>query len=291
VDDWESLNAAGVKHYASREFSLAYESFRKAVDADGSQAIAYYNLGMTSRTLGREEEALSLLETYDRLCRESCPYFPDHKRGGLEAYPCAALSLADFDGMLRLGFRRTGDTVSRNVCPDCSECVQVRVPLADFRPSRGQRRVLAKNRDMSVRTSEFPVPDESRAALMAKYMTVRHGWPRQDFGSELVSYYSGWRRSFELSYWLGERLAMVAILDSGERDLYASACFFDPDLSRRSPGIFNLLQAFAWGAERGYRFLYMGERIEGKSNMRYKSAFLPCQALEDGAWTGKGTPS
>lgn len=291
MEEWEALNALGVQFYSSRDFESALEAFAKAAEARPNHPIVFYNLGMTSRALGKEEEALALLEAYEEICRKSCPYFPDHERAGLEALPCALTRFEEFDGMLAQGFRRTGDTISRNVCPKCGECVQIRFPLGALEPSRNQRRVLRKNREARVEVIQPPCPDPEKAELMRRYMMGRHGWRDQDFAAELEGYYSGWKKSFEFVYRYGDRVGMVGIVDAGENDLYTSACFFDPALSSWSPGVFNLLTAMDWGARAGFRFLYTGEYIESKSNMRYKRFFKPHQILApDGAWRDPDAP-
>jgi leucyl-tRNA---protein transferase len=285
MEEWEALNALGVQFYSSRDFESALEAFAKAAEARPNHPIVFYNMGMTSRALGKEEEALTLLEAYEEICRKTCPYFPDHERAGLEAIPCALVPFEDFDGMLARGFRRTGDTVSRNVCPACGECVQIRFPLGGLEPGRNQRRVLRKNQGARVDIIQPPYPDPEKAELMRRYMMGRHGWRDQDFATELEGYYTGWKKSFEFVYRYGESVGMVGIVDSGENDLYTSACFFDPALSASSPGVFNLLTAMDWGAKSGYRYLYTGEYIESKSNMRYKRFFKPHQILAaDGSW-------
>ncbi len=282
MEEWETFNAIGVQLYASNEFDLALEAFKKAALTDSRQAIVFYNMGMTQRALGLEEEAQALLETYDRISQEACPYFRDHRRSGMEALPCDHIALDDFDGLLASGFRRTGNSLSRNICPDCGECVQLRIPLASFVARAGQSRIVRKNKDTRILISEHPEPNGEKAALMSRYMSRRHGWPELDYGSELRSYYLGWQKSFEMSYYYGGRLGMIAIFDAGRRDLYASACFFDPVHAPLSPGIFSLLSAIRWGAAQGFRYLYTGEYIEAKSNMRYKRLFRPHQILIPG---------
>lgn len=285
MDEWETLNAIGIQLYSSQAFDLALEAFEKAAGADPSHPIVFFNLGMTNRALGREREAKDFLAAYERACRRACPYFPGRRRDDLESLPCRGTGPAELDALLEKGFRRTGDTISRNVCPDCRDCVQIRFPLGRLEPSRGQRRVLRRNAGVRIEVIDPPRPDPRKAELMGRYMKERHGWREQDMAEELESYYSGWGDSREFAYWRGERLVMVAILDSGEKDLYASACFFDPAFARDSPGVFNLLTAMEWGAAAGYRYLYTGEYIESRPNMRYKRFFRPHEVLaEGGRW-------
>jgi arginyl-tRNA--protein-N-Asp/Glu arginylyltransferase len=285
MEEWEALNALGVQFYSSRDFESALDAFSKAAKAKPNHPIVFYNMGMTSRALGKEEDARALLEAYEDLCRSTCPYFPDHQRQGLEAIACSIVRFEDFDAMLARGFRRTGDTISRNVCPGCGDCVQIRFPLGRLEADRNQRRVLRKNSEALLEVNATPKPSKEKAELMRRYMMDRHGWRDQDYMTELEGYYSGWKQSFEFVYRYGNEIGMIGIVDSGERDLYTSACFFDPKLARASPGVFNILSVMEWGAKAGCRYLYTGEYIESKTNMKYKRFFKPHEILgKDGTW-------
>ena len=50
-----------------------------------------------------------------------------------------------------LGFRRSGNHVYRPHCSQCNACIPARIPVKQFNPSRGQRRVWQRNRDLIAR--------------------------------------------------------------------------------------------------------------------------------------------
>ena len=50
-------NDEGVGHYQQGHWDVASEHFRKAVKADPSSAVAYYNLGLAQDKMGKHEEA------------------------------------------------------------------------------------------------------------------------------------------------------------------------------------------------------------------------------------------
>ena len=76
-----------------------------------------------------------------------------------------------FDIILDEGFRRAGNYVYRADCPDCKACIPIRIFPDAFEPSKSQRRVLEKNRDLAVtittKADEF-VTDE-KVALFRTY--------------------------------------------------------------------------------------------------------------------------
>ena len=90
-----------------------------------------------------DDQALPRTPLYD------CPYLEGRQA---RQYGFATESLPGplYGALMDRGFRRSGQVFYAMECPDCSACVPLRVPTATFRPSRSQRRALAKNRDVSV---------------------------------------------------------------------------------------------------------------------------------------------
>ena len=50
-------NDEGIGHYQQGHWDVASEHFRKAVKADPSSAVAYYNLGLAQDKMGKHDEA------------------------------------------------------------------------------------------------------------------------------------------------------------------------------------------------------------------------------------------
>ena len=98
---------------------------------------------------------------------ETCPYL-----AGLEAtteYRILAEVTADeHEQMIVRGWRRFGMQYFRPRCAHCRECVSLRVPLADFRPTKSQRRAWRKCGHLRVETGP-PRVDDRRVALF-------HAW-------------------------------------------------------------------------------------------------------------------
>ena len=84
--------------------------------------------------------------------QHECAYLPE--RDACEQYTFPELSCIDsalYEDMMNAGFRRAGRVFYRPDCPTCTACVPIRVPVARFRPSRSQRRAIARNRDVQVK--------------------------------------------------------------------------------------------------------------------------------------------
>src|SRR6056297_927121 len=77
------------------------------------------------------------------------------------------------DTLSKQGFRRSQNVLYRPSCADCSACLSARIRVADFKPSRGQRRTIARNRAIQ-REATSPWATEEQYALFRRYLDSRH---------------------------------------------------------------------------------------------------------------------
>src|SRR5689334_1602840 len=71
------------------------------------------------------------------------------------------------------GFRRSGKLIYQPVCEGCRECVQLRVPVERFTPSKSQRRVWRKNSDITA-VAGVPEASKEKFELYRRYVNARH---------------------------------------------------------------------------------------------------------------------
>jgi len=83
-----------------------------------------------------------------------CGYFGERLARNLVIDPLAKGLPQIYGNALERGFRRSGGHVYRPHCRACSACVAARVPVADFRPDRSQRRCLARNAGVAATLAE-----------------------------------------------------------------------------------------------------------------------------------------
>lgn len=186
------------------------------------------------------------------------------------------------------GYRRNGNYIYSMHCPTCRGCVPIRLRPSEFQPNRGQRRVLKKNRDVSIGVAPLTMSKEN-LGLLDRFLSIR--FPKG--GSSAISYYSGFflgnlTRSFEIRYRIGEKLLGVSIVDYSPDWLNAVYFYFDPDETHRSPGTLNILTLINFCARHNIDALYLGYWIEGVSAMSYKTKFKPHELLIDGQWRKDG---
>lgn len=184
------------------------------------------------------------------------------------------------------GFRRSGEHFYRPHCEQCSACIPARIPVALFTPKRQQRKVMARNRDLTV-TPARPRFTEEYYALYQRYIEQRHAdgdmFPpdREQFSNFLVRDLP-YTRFYEF-HRCGQLLA-VAVTDVLPNGLSAVYTFYDPDEERRSLGRFAILWQIEECRRLGLSALYLGYWIKNCQKMSYKTQYRPIELLVKQRW-------
>lgn len=191
------------------------------------------------------------------------------------------------------GFRRSQNIAYRPACDGCSACVSVRVPVNTFEMTRGFRRTLKANGDLTACVVKSQATSE-HYSLFRSYIDSRHSdggmadMTVLDFSamvddnfvdSRLVEY-----RAHDVIDPNGRLVGavLIDILGDGISMIYS---FYDPDEAARSLGTFMILDNIARVRRLGLPYLYLGYWVRGSRKMDYKSRFLPQERLTAEGWT------
>jgi len=210
---------------------------------------------------------------------ESCPYLPGRVKR-YESFIAEGLDAAELTALLEQGWRKFGPYFFRPACPDCRDCIPLRIPVERFTPSRSQRRVLRRNRDIEVRLAPL---QPSREAFE---LHARHG--RERFGSDtaleefLQLFYLPSAPALQSEFRLDGALVGVGWLDVAGDGLSSVYFSFAPEQSRRQLGILSILCEIALTRDRGLPHYYLGYFVPGCAAMAYKDQFHPRQHYD---WT------
>ncbi len=199
-----------------------------------------------------------------------------------------ALSPTEYDDYLENGWRRFGSTLLRPNCRGCSKCVPIRLSIAEFRPSRSQRRARRRNSDLEVTVREPSVTLE-HVQLYLDYHAERHrsrDWPAPKFEVEeyLHCFLANAALTHEFQYRSRESLLGVAYAGESDRALNSIYAYFDPTAQSRSLGTFNVLSQLDEAQRREKVFLYLGYWVRECPSMAYKARFRPHQLRTADGW-------
>lgn len=216
----------------------------------------------------------------------SCSYLPGQTARSLFVDPGIRIDRDRYQSLLDLGFRRSGKLAYRPACAACQACHPARVPVADFRPDRTQRRCLLRNADLTVQV-ESALNDE-HFDLYRRYLSVRHPVSGMD-PEDRIGF-----RSFLTPPWGPAELLAIrssdgellagAVCDRLPHGLSAVYTYFDPGLTRRSLGTFAVLQQLDRARQLGLAYVYLGFWVPGAQTMEYKARFRPLEVLTPEGW-------
>ncbi|HYD69909.1 arginyltransferase [Azospirillum sp.] len=216
-----------------------------------------------------------------------CPYLPGRVERKLFTRLAGPYASEVNSTLSRAGFRRSHDIVYRPVCPTCSACVPVRIPVAAFEMTRSQRRVLRTNHDLSL--TEVPaVATGEQYRLFAAYQSSRHGdsdmarMAMADFAA-MIDEGRADTSVFEARESTG-RLLGCMLTDRLSDGFSAVYSFYDAKQERRSVGSYMILSLIARAREEGLPYVYLGYWIAQSRKMAYKARFRPLEALGRDGW-------
>lgn len=215
-----------------------------------------------------------------------CSYLPDQAATTVFIDPEAPMDGELYSQLSDYGFRRSGSNVYRPKCGSCSACIPIRLPVAQFRPSKSQRRCRNNNSDLQSQLVETIDTDE-HYALYEHYISSRHA--DGDMFPATREQYQGfltneWGITRFIEFRKDGRLVAVSVVDQLQHGLSALYAFFDHQDAKRSLGVFNILHQVSWAQQLGLPYVYLGYWIRDCQKMRYKVDYRPFQLFIDNAW-------
>lgn len=233
------------------------------------------------------QESPFLDEIRFRLTPEhDCSYLDDQQAITLFVDPEYPLQMQQYNELAKIGFRRSGNHVYRPHCSHCGLCIPVRIPVADFKPNRSQRRNIKLNSDITVRLEE-PVFKNEHYELYRRYMQNRHAGGGMD-NDEPESYEglikSDWCNTTLLEFRLKNKLIMVAIIDRFGDGISAVYTFFDPDYPELGLGVYGILSEIEFVKAEQLDWLYLGYWNPKTAKMSYKINYKPMMFFDGQDW-------
>jgi leucyl-tRNA---protein transferase len=156
----------------------------------------------------------------------------------------------------------------------------LRVDLERFRPTRSQKRVLAKNSDARIWLRPAFVDEEKERLFLKHRERFEENIPLalNQFLSPVPD--SVPCPNLELCVYLGEKLAGVTFLDIGKTATSAVYAMFDPEEAKRSLGILMMLYSIHYSRQQGYGYYYPGYAYHETYAYDYKKRFAGLEYLD-----------
>lgn len=215
-----------------------------------------------------------------------CNYLEDRSSTMIFMDPEAEVSMPLYSRLVQNGFRRSGGFVYAPRCGQCGQCVPVRIPVAEFRPNRNQRRVHRRLDQLEIRERAAGFSEE-HFRLYEDYLAGRHAGGGMDNPTpeQYISFLTAdWADSRFVEFRHQGLLVAVAVVDYLLDGLSAVYTFFDPRYGSWSPGKMAIL----WQIQEALRlqkdFLYLGYWIRDCEKMSYKTEYLPIQTFRNNHW-------
>jgi leucyl-tRNA---protein transferase len=221
---------------------------------------------------------------------ERCGYLPD-RDWRFENIYVLNMTPAEYGSHLENGWRRFGQTLFRPRCEGCTACQSLRIPVAQFRPNRSQKRNAAQNESEIALRVATPRLTRTKLDLFDRYhqfQSSNKGWPghAQNEQEEYRAHFldnpiptEEWR------YSRGQQLVGVGYVDVVPHALSGIYFFYEPEARARGLGIWNVLCLIEQARLRNLTYVYLGYFVPGCATMKYKSGFHPHERRQaDGIW-------
>jgi len=217
---------------------------------------------------------------------EPCGYLENRNSVSAFANPHRDMDMRTYNTLIQHGFRRSGGYVYRPHCPNCQECVSVRVPIKYQSFTRNELRTMRRNADITVNHSKGKFRDE-HFNLYQRYITSRHNDgsmanpSKSDYHRFLIC---DWADTMFIEFRLNGVLIAVAVSDITSSGLSAVYTFFDSKHDSRSLGHFAILTQISEAKSRDLDYLYLGYWIKDCDKMSYKNRYKPLEGFINDHW-------
>jgi len=216
-----------------------------------------------------------------------CPYLPGRFERRLVT-ELAGRQVASFhDALSRAGFRRSHGIAYVPVCRNCTACTAVRVLAQEFVASRTQRRIWARNLDLTVKEVS-PRATQEQFALFRTYQQRRHTggeMARMDFCDYQTLVEDTPVETMIAEVRDANGTLIGACLTDRMSDGYSAVySFFDTTRPQESLGTFMILLLIDRARALDLPYVYLGFWVADCLKMSYKASFHPLEAYGTDGW-------
>ena len=224
---------------------------------------------------------------------QPCPYLEGRMERKLFTALQGDSAMKLNDSLSKQGFRRSQNVLYRPSCAECCACMSARIRVADFAPTRSQKRVIKRANHLDRRATS-PWATEEQYALFRQYLDGRHatgGMADMDMFEFAAMVEETPIRSRLIEYSFDDHLNAVCLTDILDDGLSMVYSFFDPALEKLSLGTYLILDHIQIARDLGLPYVYLGYWVPGSPKMGYKANFAGLEVYRNGDWSEVTDPS
>ncbi len=169
--------------------------------------------------------------------------------------------------------------------------MSARINVANFTPTRSQRRIIKRARHLDRRATS-PWATEEQYDLFRTYLDSRHatgGMADMDMFEFAAMVEETPIRTRLIEYTDRDALQAVCLTDILDDGLSMVYSFFDPAQEKLSLGTYIILDHIRIAQDLGLPYIYLGYWVPGSPKMDYKAKFAGLEVFHAAEWTPLGT--
>lgn len=207
-----------------------------------------------------------------------CGYFDD-RLATYESFLLLEATDMEREMLLSNGYRSFGKYVFRPRCHGCNACTPIRVPVATFKPSKSQRRVLKKCHNIVVTVDKPQYTPEKFDIYKDHLKRFNRAEDTHEVNNFIGSFYDPTIPAVEFCYRKDAVLVAVGIVNVTPHALSSVYFMYRRDYSHYSLGTFSVMKEIDYASQHQKEHLYLGYYIADNHFMRYKGDFRPNEIL------------
>ena len=190
------------------------------------------------------------------------------------------VNAAQMDYLWAHGWRHFGEYFFRYSRVGAKHVTPLRIDLSGFKLSTSLKRILKVNSDLQVVIREAFLDAEKEALFQRHKIRFTENVPDSihDFLSAQPAQIPC--ETKEVCLFRNEKLIGVSFLDFGEDSTSSVYSIYEPEVTKRSLGIFLILNSIRYSMELGKRYYYLGYAYREPSHYDYKKRFSGVEEFE-----------
>lgn len=212
---------------------------------------------------------------------ETCPYL-ENRMSRHEFFLASNLSEEELEVCLSKGYRKFGIYYFRPACSKCQLCLPLRVRVDLFTPSKSQKRILKKNKDLEIKYRTLTFKEELYQ-LYRLHSKVRFDYNDDKIGSReefIQTHFTPSAPGMIVEYWLKDELIAAGFIDISSEAISSVYFIYHPDYKDRGLGIFGALKEIEYAKALSKKYFYLGYFVKENNFMNYKDQFRPFEVYD-----------